>query len=239
MVLRMRFGLNLAAAAALALLLLASTAPALAQHEPAAPAPAVAGHAAPAQGEHVAQPGGQAAAGEHAAEGEHGNPIVGLIARLFNFAIMAGVLVYFLKSPIADHLRDRGKQIRSDLVKAADMRGAAAAQMAAIELKMAALPGELDALRKTGAQEVAAEEARIRQAAEGERARLLEQARREIDSQLKLAERDLIARTADLAVAVAAARVKATITAEDQARLVDQYLGRLAATPTPEGGGTV
>ena len=47
--------------------------------------------------------------------------------------------------------------------------------------KMAALPGELEALRKTGADEVAAEEARIRQAAEAERARLIEQSTREID----------------------------------------------------------
>ena len=170
---------------------------------------------------------------EQAAEGGH--DIVGIIARLFNFAILAGTLVYFLKSPIAKYLVDRGTQIRSDLVKAADMRTSAAAQVAAIEQKMAALPGELDALRKTGAEEVAAEEARIRQIAEAERARLHEQARREIDSRLKLAERELVARTADLAVAVAAKRVKSTITAEDQARLVDQYLTRLAAAPAAQG----
>jgi F-type H+-transporting ATPase subunit b len=96
---------------------------------------------------------------------------------------------------------------------------------------MAALPGELDELRQSGAADVAAEEVRIRQAAEAERARLLDQARREIDSQIKLAERALVAHTADLAVGVAARRVKSTITAEDQARLVDHYLGRLAAVP--------
>jgi len=171
---------------------------------------------------------------EHAAEAEHGSSIVATIARLFNFAILAGTLVYFLKSPLAKHLADRGSQIRSDLVKAADMRTSAAAQLAAIERKMAALPGELDALRQQGAEEVAGEEARIRKAAEAERARLLEQARREIDAQLRLAERELVARTADLAVEVAARRVKSTITAEDQARLIDQYLGRLASTPAAD-----
>jgi F-type H+-transporting ATPase subunit b len=173
---------------------------------------------------------------QHAAEeAAQGSPVVGMIAKLFNFALLAGTLVYFLKSPIANYLRDRGTQIRSDLVKAAEMRASASAEVAAVERKMAALPGELDALRKAGADEVAAEEARIRQAAAAERARLLEQARREIDSHLKLAERELTARTADLAVAVAAQRVKATITAEDQARLVDQYLARLAAPPAAEG----
>ena len=172
---------------------------------------------------------------EGAAEGGHGSGLLEMAAKLVNFAILAGTLVYFLRSPIAKYLVDRGTQIRSDLVRAADMRTSAAAQVAAIEQKMAALPGELDALRKTGAEEVAAEEVRIRAIAEAERARLLEQARREIDSRLKLAERQLVARTADLAVAVAATRVKATITAEDQARLVDQYLRRLATAPAADG----
>ena len=172
---------------------------------------------------------------EHAAEAEHGSPIVATIARLFNFAVLAGTLVYFLRSPIKSYLGDRGRQIRADLVKASDMRVTAEAQMAAVERKMAALPGELDALRAQGAGEVAAEEARIRQAADAERARLLDQARREIDAQLKLAERQLVAHTADLAVGIAAARVKRTITADDQARLVDQYLGRLASAPAAGG----
>ena len=171
---------------------------------------------------------------EGAAEGGHGGGILQMAAKLFNFAILAGTLVYFLRSPIARYLGDRGAQIRGDLVKASEMRTSAAAQATAIEQKMAALPGELEALRKTGADEAAAEEARIRAIADAERTRLQEQARREIHAQLKLAERDLTARTADLAVAVAAKRVKATINAADQARLVDQYLGRLGAAQTAD-----
>ncbi len=174
------------------------------------------------------------AEGAHGAEA-HGSPMLDMVARLVNFAVLAGTLVYFLRSPIKTYLGDRGRQIRAALVKADEMRASAAAQAAAIEQKMAALPGELDALRRQGAEEVAAEEARIRQAAEAERARLLDQARREIDAQLKLAERQLVAHTADLAVAVAAARVKSTITADDQARLVDRYLGRLASAPAAGG----
>jgi len=214
---RMRVGFNLAIAAALAATLLTAS-PVLAQEaQPAA------GHAAPA--------------GERAAEGGHeeGNPVVGVIARLFNFAVLAGTLVYFLRSPIATYLRDRGTQIRGDLVKAADMRATATTQLAAIDRKMAALPAELDALRRTGAEELTAEESRMRQAAESERARLLDQARREIDGQLKVSQRELLRHTADLAVAIASKRVKATITAADQARLVDQYLTHLGRTPGPDG----
>jgi len=222
----MRVGFNLAIAAALAAMLLLIVPPVLAQDTQ----PAAAEHTAPAGGH--AAPAGQpaAAAGEH----EAGSPIVGMIAKLFNFAILAGTLVYFLRSPIATYLRDRGTQIRGDLVKAADMRTSATAQLAAIDRKMAALPAELDALRKTGAEELAAEESRMRQAAESERVRLLDQARREIDAQLKVAQRDLRSHTADLAVSIASTRVKATITAADQARLVDRYLRQLSHTTGPD-----
>ena len=181
-----------------------------------------------AQPEHGATPPASAA-GEHAAEAEHGSPVVGMIAKLFNFALLAGTLVYFLRSPLATYLSDRGKQIRSDLVKAAGMKQSAAEQLAKIDAKMAALPGELDALKKTGAQEVAAEEARMRQAAEAERTRLIEQSTRDIDWQLKIAERDLRQHAGALAVDLATKRVKATITDADQARLLDRYVSQVAA----------
>ena len=85
----------------------------------------------------------------------------------------------------------------------------------------------LEALRIQGASEIAAEEERIRAAAAAERDRLLEQARREIDLQVKVAERALVSHAADLAVGVATERIKKNITTDDQKKLVDQYVQRL------------
>jgi F0F1-type ATP synthase membrane subunit b/b' len=189
--------------------------------------PEQAGQKAPAQS--AAAPAAEATPTGHAAESEgHGSGgLVPTIARLVNFLILAGTLVYFLRSPAATYLRNRKEQIRSDLVKAQQMRTAAAAQIAAIEERMKSLPAELDALRTSGAEEVAAEDARIRQAAAAERDRFLERARHDINAQLKLAERELIRHAADLAVAIATERIKTTITAADQARLVDRYLSQV------------
>ncbi len=168
----------------------------------------------------------QSVAGE--AEGhEAGHPLLDMVARLVNFGILAGSLWYLLKSPIRGYLDDRGKQIRSDLVNAAEMKQQAATQIEEIDRKMKALPAELEALRAQGAQEIAAEEERIRAAAAAERDRLLEQARREIDLQVRVAERELVAHAAELAVGVASDRIKKTITDEDQQRLVDRYVGQL------------
>jgi F-type H+-transporting ATPase subunit b len=92
---------------------------------------------------------------------------------------------------------------------------------------MKALPGELEALRAQGAEEVAAEEARIAAAAAAERSRLLEQTRREIDVQVRIAERELVSHAAGLAIGVAAERIKNNITEDDQKRLIDRYVQQL------------
>ena len=70
------------------------------------------------------------AAEGHTAEGEHEEGIWPTIARLFNFALLVGVLAYFLRSPIAGYLESRSRQIRSDLVEASRLRTAAESQLA-------------------------------------------------------------------------------------------------------------
>lgn len=163
----------------------------------------------------------------HAAGEEPGGGVMEVVARLVNFSILVGTLVYLLRSPFATYLNERTTQIRSDLVNAAEMKQTAAAQIEEIDRKMAALPGELEALGAQGAQEIAAEQARIRSAAAAERDRLLEQARRDIDQQVKIAERELVSHAADLAVGLAGERIKKTITDEDQKRLADRYVQQL------------
>ena len=158
---------------------------------------------------------------------EHHESIWVTAARLANFAILAGALVYFLKSPIAGYLTSRGQQIRQDLVTAAQMKASASAQLAEIDQKMKTLPGELEALKRQGADDVRAEQARMAQAAAAERDRLVEQTRREIDMRLRIARRELTEHAATLAVGIAEARIRKTITPEDQLRLVDRYTAQL------------
>jgi F-type H+-transporting ATPase subunit b len=187
-----------------------------------------------AQTHEPAQPpaaGGQAhaegTAAEHGEESAHDEGILPTIARLFNFAILAGLLVYFLKSPVAAYLAARHKQIRQDLVTAAELRRAASAQLAAIDQKLKSLPAELEALSAQGAGDVQAERARIAQAAAAERDRLIDQTRREIAMRLRVAKRELVELAANLAVGVARERITKTITPDDQLRLVDRYTSQL------------
>lgn len=233
----------IALAAALAAWTLAAPASALAQDH-AAPAPAAQAEPGHAPAVEQPAPAGQqpahdaphdaAAAGAHGQDAHSGESHAAgspwaLIGKLFNFAILAGSLVYLLKSPFAAYLAARATTIRADLKNAEETRVTAGRQLEEIEARMRALPGEIQALTDRGKREIAAEEGRIRDAAEAERQRMLDQARREIDLQVRTAERMLRRRAGELAVEVAAERVKRTIGAADQARLVDKYLGQVGA----------
>ena len=179
----------------------------------------------PASASQAAQPDA-----DHApAEGEHhdqsiGEMILGMGWPVANFIIFVGILYYFLNQPLRDYLATRGSSIRKDLVEAAELRATATAQLENIEQKLKALPGELTALRTRGAEEIKAEEARIAAQAAADRERLLEQTRREIDLQVRLAKKEILEHAANLSVQLATERLKKEVTPADQERLVDRYL---------------
>jgi F-type H+-transporting ATPase subunit b len=170
---------------------------------------------------------------EHATEAaEHhddsiGGMILGMGWPVANFIIFVGILYYFLNQPLRDYLATRSSAIRKDLVEAAELRATATAQLETIDQKLKALPGELDKLRARGAEEIKAEEARIAAQAAADRDRLLEQTRREIDLQLRLAKKEIPEHAANLSVQLASERIKKEVTPADQERLVDRYLSQV------------
>jgi F-type H+-transporting ATPase subunit b len=199
--------------------------PAAAASSSATSAQEPAGHAPPAA-EHAAAPGqaehGAAAEGGH----EEGSPW-GFVGKIVNFILLVGTLVYFLRAPLSNYLATRRTQVRADLDAAEAMKRSAAEQIAQMEAKLKALPGELEELKARGQAEIAAEEARIRELAESERIRLVEQASREIEQQVRMAQRALVEHAADLAVSVAEKKIKRDITSDDQMRLVNTYLDQV------------
>ncbi len=146
------------------------------------------------------------------------------IAKAFNFAVLVGVLVYFLRTPLATHLLTRGTQVRADLEAAGRLKDSAAAQISEIDARLKSLPGELAALRALGSAEIKAEEERIREVAATERERLLSQAAHAIEQHLRVARRELVEHAADLAVRTADQRLRQQITDDDRSRLFDRYL---------------
>jgi F-type H+-transporting ATPase subunit b len=169
----------------------------------------------------MAAPGLVQAAADAAEEGH--DSWMPTIAKIVNFAALAGILVYFLRSPIAGYLRTRGETIRKDLVEAASLRSSAEQQLTGMRTKLAQLPAELDELKRRGQEELAAERVRMKDATAREREKLLQRTRRDIDLQFRLARRALLEHTAELAMSLARERVERNITSDDHRRLIERY----------------
>lgn len=183
-------------------------------------------------------PSQQQGAAEHAeqeahqdGEAHHDESIGGMIKAMgwpvANFIIFVGILYYYLNKPLSEYLATRSATIRKDLVEAAALRATAASQLTTIEQKLAALPGELTALRTRGADEIKSEEQRIAAQAAADRDRLLDQTRREIDLQVRLAKKEILEHAAGLSVQLATERIRNEVTPADQDRLVDRYLSQV------------
>ena len=177
-----------------------------------------------AQPAHDAPVSGQAIAEGHTAEEQHGESPWAFAGKLFNFVVLAGVLVYFLRDPIrgvpgrSQHADSNGSGHGRD-----DEGGRCEADRRD-RREVEAVAGRARHVAGAGAEEIAGEQARIEQAAAAERERLLEQTRREIDLQLRAVRRDLVTHAADLAVQVARERIRTRLTTDDQRRLLDRYL---------------
>jgi F-type H+-transporting ATPase subunit b len=199
-------------------------------HPATTPAPAAEpGHAQPpahgppagSSGEHGAAAGSHAAgAGSHGTEDQS---FLRSIGPYLNFAILLGGLIYFLRAPISEYLASRSQQIRGGLESARETTDRATARLAELDQRLKALPAELEALRKKGVEEIATEERRIQAQAEAEKKRLVDDVQRDIDVRVRVARKQLAEHAADLAVGLAADRVRQTITDADQARLIDRY----------------
>jgi F0F1-type ATP synthase membrane subunit b/b' len=98
-----------------------------------------------------------------------------------------------------------------------------------VRVRLAALPGELETLRRRGEEELAAERVRMAEATRREREHVVERTRREIDLQFRVARRRLLEHTAELSVRVARSRLERDITPDDQARLIERYAAEVRA----------
>ena len=117
--------------------------------------------------------------------------------------------------------------MREGLAQARATSAEAAQQLEAIKERLLTLPDELEALLARGQEEVAAEDKRLRESTEAARQRLIEESRRELALQLRVAKQHLTQHAAALATRVAAQRIQDNLSAADQLRLVDRYVDQV------------
>jgi F-type H+-transporting ATPase subunit b len=150
-----------------------------------------------------------------------------LVAIALNFVIIAFLVYWFARKSVPAALRNRTESIQRALEEARAASQDANRRLAEIETRLRKLDVEIGQMQVAAETEAEAEEARILKAAEEDMRKLVQAADQEIATAAKLARRELVAHTADLAVALARKQIHVDSTT-DQA-LVRNFAGRLTS----------
>ncbi|MGA9508089.1 MAG: ATP synthase F0 subunit B [Candidatus Sulfotelmatobacter sp.] len=150
-----------------------------------------------------------------------------LLSFLFNFGVIVGLFVWATRRHLPGVFRARTAAIQKAMQEAQKASEEARRRLAEIEARLMRLDGEIGMMRNAAEKEAAAEEARVRAAAEEDARKMLESAQQEIAAAAKAARRELTAYAAELAVGLAQKQIRVDA-ATDQA-LLRNFTGQLGA----------
>ena len=130
------------------------------------------------------------------------------IAMIINFAIIFGFIAWAMRKNLPGVFRARNEAIQRGISEARAASEDAKRRLSDIESRLSKLDAEVAAVRSSAEKESAAEEVRMREAAEAEVKRILEAGEQEIDAAGRQARRDLKSLAAGLAVDLAARKLQ-------------------------------
>lgn len=145
----------------------------------------------------------------------------------FNFAILAGALLFFLWKPFQQFFESRASGIKKSLEDARAARAHAGHELSKVREKLGQLEQEVAALKKAAAVEAEAERHRILTEAHAEAEQLIAAAQEEVERLMKRGRKELREYAAALAVQMAEQKIRAQIRPEDQGMLFKQFLASL------------
>ena len=147
------------------------------------------------------------------------------LSNIINFSVIAGIIIWLGREYLPGAFRDRTAAIQKAMREAQQASEEARRKLAEIESRLAKLDVEIGTMRAAAEKDAAAEEARIKAAAEDDARKIVAAAEQEIAAAAKAARRQLAAHAADLAVGLAQKQIRVDA-ATDQA-LVRGFSGEL------------
>ena len=149
--------------------------------------------------------------------------------RVLNFAVLAGALVFLLRKPISQALDSRIKGIRAQMEDLEAKKAEAEKILSEFNAKIARLSQESEGIVAEYIRQGNEAKVRILKEAEVSAYKLEEQARRNIENEFEVAKQRLQHDIFEKAMIKAEEIIKKSITADDQNRLVDEYLDKVVA----------
>ncbi|HKL01898.1 MAG TPA: F0F1 ATP synthase subunit B [Desulfotignum sp.] len=165
-----------------------------------------------------------------AAEGEvHNNWLAIDTWKTLNFAVLAIALYFLGRKPAKNFFSSRKKEIAEEIRDLEQKKAEAENQLAEYQAKFKNLDQESRQIFEEYIKQGEKAKARIIAQAEAQAAKLEDTAKRNIEQEFKTARTTLQQDIAALAVEQAEAVIRESISADDQEKLVDDYLKKVVA----------
>ena len=149
--------------------------------------------------------------------------------RVMNFVVLLVALIFVLRKPISQALSSRIKNIREQLESLEAHKAEAEKQLAQYNEKLSQLESEAEKIVEDYIKQGNEAKAKILKEAEATAEKLQVQARRNIEHEFGKARQELQREVVEKSLAKAEETLKKTITAQDQDKLVDEYLDKVVA----------
>ncbi len=149
---------------------------------------------------------------------------------MFNFFLLAGLLVYAVRKKVNPALADKRKEMELALKEARQLKQEAEARHAEYQSRLERLDQELAQIRAEMVKAGEAERDRIVSDAEQTAARIRKDTRFLIEQQMKQLRKDIRAEAITTAIDSAQSLLTQSAGPSDQRRLADAYLARLVET---------
>ena len=160
-------------------------------------------------------------------EGGHGSLFKDYMWKIINFAILIIILFKFAKKPLQNFLQKRTELIEKTLNEAREAKEAATKALKEVEERLKVKDSEIEAImsaaKKSGEHErdsIIKESARLKE-------KILEQAKTNIDFELKHAKEVLKAEAVELAMELAEKKLKDKLTKDEQEKLLEDSLMKI------------
>ncbi|HVP90445.1 MAG TPA: ATP synthase F0 subunit B [Terriglobales bacterium] len=163
-----------------------------------------------------------------AEEGAKTSAAMDFLGKTVNFLILFGGLAVALRKPLAAMLAKWMANIRETLRLAEASLSTAEGKREASTARLSGLEDEIGRMMSTAESVAQREKDRIAAQAEEEAQRLRRFTDQAIEQQVRSGVRELKARAAETATALARERIRNKLTAEDQAALIDKSIDRLS-----------
>ena len=158
-----------------------------------------------------------------------GKALYDLVMRIFNFAILVGVLLYFVRKPAVEAIRNSIESVRKMINDAEAGRKEAEVRMKEAEDRLAGVDREIEEIISNARKEAEVEKERTLSDAEASVEKLKREAVTAIEQELKKSQDILTREAAVAAVALAEEIISQKVTPEDHQKFVTEYLEKLEA----------